>query len=143
MAEATTMNSVQKNFDLFIVLAVVAVPVMLFIPLSPIFLDILISLNLTMSLVVILVTMYTLEPLHFSIFPTLLLITTLFRLALNVSATRLILQYGHEGTAAAGKVIEAIGKVVIGGNYIVGFVVFFILVIIQFVVITNGAQRVS
>jgi len=123
--------------------AVVMIIFMLFIPLPPIMLDVLISLNITMALVVVLVTMYTLEPLHFSIFPTLLLITTLFRLALNVSATRLILLRGNEGSAAAGKVIEAIGTVVVGGSYWVGFVVFLILVIIQFVVITNGAQRVA
>ena len=123
--------------------AVVMIIFMLFIPLPPFMLDVLISLNITMALVVVLVTMYTLEPLHFSIFPTLLLITTLFRLALNVSATRLILSRGIEGQDAAGKVIEAVGNVVVSGNYVVGFVVFLILVIIQFVVITNGAQRVA
>src|ERR1039457_3972038 len=133
MAEATTMNAIQKNSDLFMAFALVMIIFMLFIPLPPIMLDILISLNITMALVVVLVTMYTLEPLHFSIFPTLLLISTLFRLALNVSATRLILLKGNEGSAAAGKVIEAIGTVVVGGSYWVGFVVFLILVIIQFV----------
>ncbi len=143
MAEATTINTIQKNSDLFMAFALVMIIFMLFIPLPPIMLDILISLNITMALVVVLVTMYTLEPLQFSIFPTLLLISTLFRLALNVSATRLILLKGNEGSAAAGKVIEAIGTVVVGGSYWVGFVVFLILVIIQFVVITNGAQRVA
>lgn len=143
MAEATTMNAVQKNSDLFIAFAVVMVVLMLFVPLPSIFLDILISFNITMALVVALITMYTLEPLHFSIFPTLLLITTLFRLALNVSATRLILLHGNEGPAAAGHVIETIGNLVVGGNYWVGFVVFLILIIIQFVVITSGAQRVA
>src|SRR5258708_23190777 len=129
MAEATTMNAIQKNSDLFMAFALVMIIFMLFIPLPPIMLDILISLNITMSLVVILVTMYTLEPLHFSIFPTLLLITTLFWLALNVSATRLILSYGHEGTAAAGKVIEGGGEGGVGGNFIflVGVVFFVVL----------------
>src|SRR5579859_1834841 len=143
MAEATTLNTIQKNSDLFVAFAVVMVVVMLFIPLPSIFLDVLITFNITMALVVVLITMYTLEPLHFSIFPTLLLITTLLRLALNVSATRLILLHGNEGPAAAGHVIESIGGVVVGGSYWVGFVVFLILVIIQFVVITSGAQRVA
>lgn len=143
MPEATVVNTFQKYSDLFVAFAVVMVVFMLFIPLPPIFLDILISFNITMALVVVLVTMYTLEPLHFSIFPTLLLITTLLRLALNVSATRLILLHGNESSAAAGHVIESIGTVVVGGSYWVGFVVFLILVIIQFVVITNGAQRVA
>jgi len=143
MAEATTLNTIQKNSDLFIALAVVTSIFMVFIPLPPILLDILISFNITMALVVVLITMYTLEPLHFSIFPTLLLITTLFRLALSISATRLILLKGNEGSDAAGKVIEAIGVVVVGGSYWVGFIVFLILVIVQFVVITNGAQRVA
>jgi len=143
MAESITLNTIQKNSDLFIAFAVVMVILMLFIPLPPIVLDLLISFNITMALVVVLITMYTLEPLQFSIFPTLLLITTLFRLALNVSATRLILLHGNDGQDAAGHVIEAIGTVVVGGSYWVGFVVFLILVIIQFVVITNGAQRVA
>ena len=143
MAEATTINTIQKNSDLFLAFAIVAVILMLLIPLPSIVLDVLISFNITMALVVVLITMYTLEPLHFSIFPTLLLITTLLRLALNISATRLILLNGQNGTDAAGKVIEAIGKVVVGGSYWVGFVVFLILIIIQFVVITNGAQRVA
>ncbi len=136
-------DNMRKYSDLVVAFAIVMVVLMLFIPLPPIMLDILISFNLTLALVVLLVTMYTLEPLHFSIFPSLLLITTLFRLALNVSATRLILLHGNEGPDAAGKVIEAIGSVVVGGSYWVGFVVFLILVIIQFVVITNGAQRVA
>jgi len=139
----TTIDNLRKYSDLVVAFAVVMVVFMLFIPLPPIVLDILISFNITLALVVLLVTMYTLEPLHFSIFPSLLLITTLFRLALNVSATRLILLHGNKGPDAAGKVIEAIGNVVVGGSYWVGFVVFLILVIIQFVVITNGAQRVA
>lgn len=138
-----TLENMKKYSDLVIAFAIVMVVFMLFIPLPPIMLDVLISFNITLALVVLLVTMYTLEPLHFSIFPSLLLIATLFRLALNVSATRLILLHGNTGSDAAGRVIEAIGKVVVGGSYWVGFVVFLILVIIQFVVITNGAQRVA
>jgi flagellar biosynthesis protein FlhA len=143
MAEVTALNTFQKYSDLLIAFAVVMVVLMLFVPLPSFFLDVLISFNITMALVVALITMYTLEPLHFSIFPTLLLITTLFRLALNISATRLILLHGNEGSNAAGRVIEAIGNFVVGGNYWVGFVVFLILIIVQFVVITSGAQRVA
>ncbi len=143
MAEATTLSTIQKNSDLFVAFAVILVVLMLIIPLPPVFLDILISFNITMALVVALITMYTLEPLHFSIFPTLLLITTIFRLALNISATRLILLHGNTGPSAAGRVIETVGTFVVGGNYWVGFVIFLILVIVQFVVITSGAQRVA
>ncbi len=143
MAEAALLNTIQKNSHFFVAFSVAMVVVMLVIPLPPIILDILISFNITLALVVVLITMYTLEPLHFSIFPTLLLITTLFRLALNVSATRLILLHGNDGPSAAGKVIESIGGVVVGGSYWVGFVIFLILIIIQFVVITSGSQRVA
>ncbi len=143
MPEAITIKTIQEKSGLIIAFALVMVILMLFIPLPSIVLDILISFNITLALVVVLVTMYTLEPLQFSIFPTLLLITTLFRLALEVSATRLILLHGNEGSDAAGKVIESIGQFVIGGSPIVGFVVFLILIIIQFIVITNGAQRVA
>ena len=143
MAEATTLGLIQRNKDLFVAFAVILVVLMLIIPLPPIFLDVLISFNITMALVVALITMYTLEPLHFSIFPTLLLITTIFRLALNISATRLILLHGNTGPAAAGHVIESVGNFVVGGSTWVGFVIFLILIIVQFVVITSGAQRVA
>jgi flagellar biosynthesis protein FlhA len=143
MAEATAMNTIQKNSDLFVAFVVILFVLMLIIPLPSWILDILISFNITMALVVALITMYTLEPLHFSIFPTLLLITTIFRLALNISATRLILLHGNESPAAAGHVIEAVGNFMVGGSYWVGFVVFLILIIVQFVVITSGSQRVA
>src|SRR6266567_1981980 len=120
MAEAALLNTIQKNSHFFVAFAVAMVVIMLVIPLPPIILDILISFNITLALVVVLITMYTLEPLHFSIFPTLLLITTLFRLALSISATRLILLHGNDGPSAAGKVIESIGSVVVGGSYWVG-----------------------
>jgi flagellar biosynthesis protein FlhA len=106
-------------------------------------LDILFSFNIALSLVVLLITLYTLKPLDFGIFPTVLLIATILRLALNVASTRVVLLEGHEGGDAAGKVIEAFGSVVIGGNYAVGLVVFLILIIINFVVITKGAGRIS
>jgi flagellar biosynthesis protein FlhA len=116
---------------------------MLVLPLPPFLLDVFFTFNIAISLVVILVAVYTLRPLDFSVFPTVLLITTLLRLALNVASTRVVLLEGHQGGDAAGKVIEAFGAFVIGGNYAVGLVVFAILVIINFVVVTKGAGRVS
>lgn len=116
---------------------------MVVIPLPPIALDMFFTFNITLSLVVMLVVVYTRRPLEFSVFPSLLLIATLLRLALNVASTRVVLLEGHTGGDAAGKVIEAFGAFVIGGNYAVGLVVFLILVIINFVVVTKGAGRVS
>lgn len=116
---------------------------MIILPLPPLALDMFFTFNITMSLVILMVTVYALRPLEFGVFPTVLLITTLLRLALNVASTRVVLLEGHTGTAAAGKVIEAFGDFVVGGNYAVGLVVFSILVIINFVVVTKGAGRVS
>jgi flagellar biosynthesis protein FlhA len=116
---------------------------MVVIPLPPILLDLFFTFNITLSLVVMLVVIYTMRPLDFSVFPSLLLIATLLRLSLNVASTRIVLLEGHTGGDAAGKVIEAFGAFVIGGNYAVGLVVFLILVIINFVVVTKGAGRVS
>ncbi len=116
---------------------------MVIIPLPPIALDMFFTFNITLSLVVLMVTIYALRPLDFGIFPTVLLVTTLLRLALNVASTRVVLLNGHTGTGAAGKVIESFGEFVVGGNYAVGLVVFAILVIINFVVVTKGAGRVS
>ena len=116
---------------------------MIIIPMPPLALDIFFTFNIALSLVVLLVVVYTLRPLEFSVFPSLLLVATLLRLALNVASTRVVLLEGHQGGDAAGKVIEAFGAFVIGGNYAVGLVVFAILVIINFVVVTKGAGRVS
>ncbi len=116
---------------------------MVIVPLPPLALDVFFTFNITLSLVVLLVVVYTLKPLEFSVFPSLLLVVTLLRLALNVASTRVVLLEGHNGGDAAGKVIEAFGAFVIGGNYAVGLVVFAILVIINFVVVTKGAGRVS
>ncbi|MEA2080873.1 MAG: flagellar biosynthesis protein FlhA [Pseudomonadota bacterium] len=116
---------------------------MIIIPMPPIALDMLFTFNIALSLVILMVTVYALRPLDFGIFPTVLLITTLLRLALNVASTRVVLLNGHTGTGAAGTVIESFGEFVVGGNYAVGLVVFAILVIINFVVVTKGAGRVS
>ncbi len=117
---------------------VVLIVAMMVVPLPAVMLDILIAVNFSMAIVILLLTMYTKEPLEFSVFPSLLLIMTLFRLAINVSSTRLIL-LKYE----AGRIIQAFGQFVVGGNEVVGLVVFVILVIIQFVVITRGAERVA
>ena len=124
-------------------LMVLAALGMVILPLPPFLLDILFSFNIALALVVLLVTVYTMKPLEFGMFPAVLLIATIMRLALNVASTRVVLLEGHNGGDSAGKVIEAFGSVVIGGNYAVGLVVFLILIIINFVVITKGAGRIS
>lgn len=124
-------------FLLLMLLAMIVLPIPAFV------LDAFFSFNIALSLVVLLVSVYAMRPLDFAAFPTVLLIATLLRLGLNVASTRVILINGHEGGHAAGKVIEAFGNVVIGGNYTVGIVVFVILMIINFVVVTKGAGRIS
>ncbi|QVK30694.1 flagellar biosynthesis protein FlhA [Pseudomonas syringae] len=116
---------------------------MMMLPMPPFLLDVLFTFNIALSIVVLLVCVYALRPLDFSVFPTILLVATLLRLALNVASTRVVMLHGQDGHAAAGKVIQAFGEVVIGGNYVVGIVVFSILMIINFVVITKGAGRIS
>ncbi|MFC3609544.1 flagellar biosynthesis protein FlhA [Stutzerimonas tarimensis] len=116
---------------------------MMMLPVPPFLLDVLFTFNIALSIVVLLVSVYALRPLDFAVFPTILLVATLMRLALNVASTRVVLIHGHDGGDAAGKVIKAFGEVVIGGNYVVGVVVFAILMIINFVVVTKGAGRIS
>lgn len=145
MNSAAVLSNVKqfRGQGLGIPLALIMLLAMIMIPLPPIALDVFFTFNITLSLVVLLVVVYTLRPLDFGVFPSILLIATLFRLALNVASTRVVLLEGHNGPDAAGKVIEAFGAFVIGGNYAVGLVVFMILVIINFVVVTKGAGRVS
>jgi flagellar biosynthesis protein FlhA len=116
---------------------------MMMLPLPPFMLDLLFTFNIALSLVILLATMYVMRPLELASFPTVVLFATLLRLALNIASTRVVLLHGHNGPGAAGKVIEAFGEFVIGGNFAVGFVVFAILTIINFVVVTKGATRVS
>ena len=116
---------------------------MMIVPLPPFALDLVFTFNIALALIIILVSIYTLRPLDFAVFPTVLLVATMLRLALNVASTRVVLLNGHTGTGAAGNVIESFGNFVVGGNYAVGFVIFAILVIINFVVVTKGAGRVS
>ncbi|MGL6069761.1 flagellar biosynthesis protein FlhA [Craterilacuibacter sp.] len=120
-----------------------AILAMVILPLPPLALDILFTFNIVLAILVILVSVSARRPLDFSVFPTIILTTTLMRLTLNVASTRVVLLNGHEGTDAAGRVIEAFGHVVIGGNFVVGMVVFVILMIINFIVITKGAERIS
>ncbi|HMJ61285.1 MAG TPA: flagellar biosynthesis protein FlhA [Bryobacteraceae bacterium] len=129
--------------ELSVPIAVLAIVVALITPLPSAVLDILIVLDIMMSVVVMMVTLYILRPVEFNVFPTALLLLTLFRLALNVSSARLILLNGNSGTAAAGSVIEAFGNFVVGGNYVIGAVIFLILIAIQYVVINHGAVRIS
>jgi flagellar biosynthesis protein FlhA len=129
--------------ELSVPIAVLAIVVALITPLPPALLDILIVVDIMMSVVVMMVTLYILRPVEFNVFPTALLLLTLFRLALNVSSARLILLNGNSGTAAAGSVIEAFGNFVVGGNYVIGAVIFLILIAIQYVVINHGAVRIS
>ena len=124
--------------QLAIPIAVILVIVMLIIPLPPVILDLLITFNIAASLVILLTAIYIRRPLDFATFPALLLIATLFRLGLNVSVTRQVLVNGY-----AGEVVEAFGSFVIGGSLIVGLVIFLILIVIQFVVVTKGAERVA
>jgi len=124
-------------------LLIVALLAMVVVPLPPILLDAFFTFNITLSLIIMLAVIYVQRPLDFAVFPTVLLGVTLLRLALNVASTRVVLLHGHTGPGAAGRVIEAFGNFVVGGNYAVGIVVFVILVVINFVVVTKGAGRVS
>ena len=132
-----------KNVDLLVAVTLMAILAVMIVPLPSVLLDLMLTLSLTVSLLILLVAVYTKRALDFSVFPSLLLITTLFRLALNVATTRIVLSKGHEGTASAGHVIEAFGSFVVGDNYVIGLVVFIILVVINFIVITKGSGRVA
>ena len=129
--------------EIMTVIGVITILVVMIIPLPSIVLDFLLALNITVAVTILLIAMYTLKPLDFFVFPPLLLVTTLFRLSLNVASTRLILLHGNEGAMAAGGVIKSFGSFVVGGNYVVGVIVFIILVIVNFVVITKGATRIA
>lgn len=129
--------------ELGVPVAVLAIVLAMIVPLPPILLDLLISGNVAIAVVVLMVSMYIQRPSEFSVFPTALLLLTLFRLALNISSSRLILLNGNGGTTAAGEIIEAFGNFVVGGNYVIGVVIFLVLIAIQYVVINHGAVRIS
>ncbi|MFH2060632.1 MAG: flagellar biosynthesis protein FlhA [Pseudomonadota bacterium] len=133
----------RESSDILMVVAFIGILMAMVLPLHPIVLDFFLALNISLGIVVLITTMYTKTPLDFSIFPSLLLVLTLFRLSLNVASTRLILLHGSEGPQAAGSVIMSFGNFVVGGNYVVGLVIFIILVLINFMVITKGAGRIA
>ncbi len=132
-----------RRSDLVIGFSVVGIIGVMILPVPPVLLDLLLSFSISISIVILVTSIYIKKPLDFSVFPSVLLMTTLFRLALNVSSTRLILLRGSEGVDAAGEVIKAFGNFVVGGNYVVGFVIFLILITINFIVITKGAGRIA
>jgi flagellar biosynthesis protein FlhA len=136
-------NQIAKHSDLFLILGLVGTIVVMLFPIPPFVMDLFFVASITMSVAILLVSVYTTRPLDFSVFPTILLFSTLFRLSLNVASTRLVLLHGHEGPAAAGHIIETFGNLVVGGSYVVGVVVFVLLIIINFIVITKGSGRVA
>ena len=145
MAETAANDTFQRllRSGLGVPVGILAVLAMVILPLPPVALDVLFTFNIALSLVVLMAVFYVARPLEFGVFPSVLLLATLLRLALNVASTRVVLLHGHTGTGAAGHVIESFGQFVVGGNYAVGVVVFIILTIINFVVVTKGAGRIS
>ena len=142
-AAGKSQFSIFANLDIGISVGIMGILMIMIIPLPTMVLDLFLALNITLAVLIILVTIYASRPLDFSVFPSLLLITTLFRLSLNIASTRLILLEGHTGPSAAGEVINSFGSFVVGGNPTVGLVVFVILVVINFVVITKGSGRIA
>src|SRR5690242_2942285 len=132
-----------RHGDVFMALAIVAILVVLILPLPTLLLDLLLAISITLSVMILMTSLFIMRPLDFSSFPTILLISTMLRLSLNLASTRLILTHGHEGTDAAGHVIEAFGNLVMGGNFVIGIIVFAILVTVNFVVITKGSGRIA
>jgi len=132
-----------RSSGAMLALGVVGILTVMMVPLPTIVLDILLAISIAISIVILLMSLYVLKPLDFSVFPSVLLIVTLLRLSLNVASTRLILLHGNKGTDAAGQVIKAFGSFVVGGNYVIGFIVFSVLVLINFIVITKGATRIA
>ncbi|MDX1975108.1 MAG: flagellar biosynthesis protein FlhA [Rickettsiales bacterium] len=159
MAEAAATSDTQGNFnvtnvrhqagllmrrsDIFFAVGIIAILVVLILPVPPMLLDFMLSLSLTVSMLVLMTVLFVEKPLQLSSFPTILLIVTMLRLALNIASTRLILSHGHEGTAAAGHLIEAFGGFVMSGSVVIGAIIFGILTIINFVVITKGSGRIA
>jgi flagellar biosynthesis protein FlhA len=137
------MGALAKRSDLLLAVAVIGILVVLIFPVPPLILDLLLAVSIILSVLILMTSLFVEKPLEFTVFPTILLIATMLRLALNLASTRLILSHGHEGTAAAGDVIEAFGHFVMGGNFVIGVIVFAILIIVNFVVITKGSGRIA
>jgi len=143
LINASVAETIRDKSDAIVAVSVVVVILIMIVPLNKFLIDMFITISISTSLIILLMGMYTQRPLDFSVFPSVLLIVTLFRLSLNIASTRLILLHGDEGIGAAGRLIQAFGSVIIGGNYIVGAIVFLILMVINFVVITKGAGRIA
>jgi len=144
--QATAVLAFQRmgrNADVVLAIAVLGVLMIMMVPMPTWLMDIMLAANITLGIVILLTSIYVLKPMDFSVFPSLLLLTTLFRLSLNVASTRLILLHGQEGPSAAGHVIEGFGQFVVGGNTVVGLILFLILVLINFIVITKGSTRIA
>ncbi|MCU7375452.1 flagellar biosynthesis protein FlhA [Paucibacter sp. O1-1] len=137
------LGALMREYRVAAPLFLMAILAMVILPLPPVLLDVLFTFNIVLAIVVILVSVNSKRPLDFAVFPSIILATTLMRLSLNVASTRVVLLHGHEGTHAAGQVIESFGNVVIGGNFVVGIVVFVILMVVNFIVVTKGAERIS
>ena len=137
------MPFIRDNSEILAAIGVVGIIIIMLLPLPTMLLDLFISFNITISIIILLVSIYIIKPLDLSSFPSILLLATLFRLSLNIATTRIILLYGNEGTLAAGKVIKAFGNFVVGGNYVVGTIVFVVLVIVNLIVITKGSGRIG
>jgi len=138
-----SLGGIIKRADLGLAVGIMAILVVLLLPLPPWLLDVSLALSLSLSILILMTAVFIKKPLEFSSFPTVLLITTMLRLALNLASTRLILGHGNEGTDASGYVIQAFGKLIMGGNFVIGFIVFAILVIVNFIVITKGSGRIA
>ena len=143
LSRLADLGSLLKRSDIGLAVGVMAILVILILPLPPLLLDFALAISITFSVLILMTSLFIQAPLEFSAFPTVLLIATMLRLALNLASTRLILSRGHEGTDAAGHVIQAFGNFVMGGNFIIGIIVFTILVIVNFVVITKGSGRIA
>jgi flagellar biosynthesis protein FlhA len=137
------IGTMLRRGDLALAFGILTILVVLILPLPSIVLDLFLAISITLSILILMTSLFIQAPLEFSSFPTILLISTMLRLSLNLASTRLILSHGHEGTAAAGHVIEAFGNFVMGGNFVIGIIVFAILVIVNFVVITKGSGRIA
>src|SRR4030066_1207685 len=137
------LTLIKQRGDIIVAIAVVTILGVMILPIPPFALDMFLSFSIALSIVIIITSIYIKKPLDFSVFPSILLIATLYRLSLNVASTRLILLRGNEGIDAAGQVIKSFGNFVVGGNYAVGLTVFLILVVINFVVITKGSGRIA
>ncbi|HEY9163441.1 MAG TPA: FHIPEP family type III secretion protein, partial [Magnetovibrio sp.] len=137
------LNAIAKRGDIMMALGVIGILVLLIMPMPTWLLDASLAFSIMFSVLILMTVLFIEKPLEFNTFPTILLLATMIRLALNLASTRLILAHGHEGTAAAGQVIQAFGGFVMGGNFVIGIIVFMILVLVNFIVITKGSGRIA